>query len=289
MVGSACIRRFLDAGHRVLALTRGPEGGAAAVHERLEVAVIGEVLDDPGPLERVDAVLHLAALRSHPDAEAAGPQAYASANVALTANLAAAARDAGSEVFCLASTIAVYSRRNDLPFRETDEPRPASAYGASKLAAERTAAELLKGSGTRCVSLRLAQVIGPDRSRAEGLLMSWIALARRGEPLPVFGDGSGIRDFVSLSDAVSAFERALEPGGPRGVFNIGGGRPVTLRRLAETVNRVFANPAGVRLLPDRRDPQATGYMSSELAESELQWRRRQSLEAGLASLRDPVA
>lgn len=196
----------------------------------------------------------------------------------------------GIETFIFASTIAVYGthRARPMPLGEDLEPRPDDFYAALKATAERMLIDAGRGQ-----ILRLANVYGYGSglgsTRASGVIGRFVEAALRGEPLRIYGDGRQAIDYVHVDDVCAAFGAALERGGRQFVYNVGGGRPASVRSLAElTVELaegelkrrpgvVYAEAPPNKVWPDR-------WLSIEGAEEGLGWRPRVGLRAGIQEL-----
>ena len=186
-----------------------------------------------------DAVAHLAAyVHRAAETRAARAECFAvneGATRALVAEMAATGR---RPHLVLVSTVAVYGATFERAV-ETAEPRPVTAYGASKLAAERIVLEAAaRGAITGCV-LRPAVVYGPGAPGNTGGLVS---LVRRGM-VPLVGGGANAKSLVHVDDLAAALVRAIEtPERANGrVFNVAG-EPLSVRAMVETI----ARGAGVR-------------------------------------------
>lgn len=194
----------------------------------------------------------------------------------------------GTLVF--ASTIAVYGtyKAREMPLEEGMDARPDDFYAALKATAERMLADAGRGQ-----ILRLANVYGYgsglDSTRASGVIGRFVEAALRGEPLRVYGDGRQAIDYVHVGDVCAAFEAALKRGGEQFVYNVGGGRPASVRSLAELTAELAAEELGRRpevvyaeappnkVWPDR-------WLSIARAERELGWRPRTGLRDGIREL-----
>ena len=286
MLGGACLRHLAARGDKVVALGRGNAARLVLMPPGISLCTTDYSLDDLRlALRDVEAVIHLGALRANAEAERSGCQPYFEANVRSTENLLIAALANGVRSFCLASSIAVYARYNPQPWREIDPPAPISHYGISKLACEHLAALHGERGGMRVFALRIAQIIGDDRSRRQGMLRQFIARARRQQSLSLWGSGAAARDLVYVGDVVSAINQALDDDRPGGTYNIGGGRAFSNLEVAETINEVFGNPAGLALDPTRPDEASSQFMNCERAQRQLGWQRQWSLRAALDELR----
>jgi len=285
LLGRSCVGLLLESGHRVVALGRDLErlrarlGPAAAI-----LATDYAAGSLAGALHGCEALVHLAARRIAPAQE--GMAAYLEPNVALTERVLAAAAAAGLATVCLASSIAVYSAANTLPFREDQAPIPGGFYGLSKLAAEHLGRLYGEAGSLRVVSLRLASLVGAgDETASDRMVSVFVDRARRREPLVVWGEGGGGRDLLYVRDAARAVARALSAPGVTGPINIGSGRPHSFREVAETINQVFGNAGNLRFDRTREEDRRVSYMDCRLAASQLGWGPQWTLGSAFEDLR----
>ncbi len=192
-----------------------------------------------------------------------------------------------------AGTRQVYGAPRRLPVDESHPPDPVDVNGIHKLAAERY--HLLYGRvyGIRSAVLRLSNVYGPRMRVKDGLktfLGLWIRQVLDGEDITVYGDGGTIRDPLYVDDALDALLRtALHAGTDGGMYNLGGGEPVSLLDLAKLLIRV--NGGGrYRLVPYPAEGAAIAIGSfvtnSAKFRTELGWQPLTTLESGLAATLD---
>lgn len=284
MLGKACIEYFSKSGHEVLALAR--RKFTNPVHQENVTSHVTDYSksDLRYALQGVDSVVHLAAMRPNPQADSQGYRSYFEANVKTTENLLFAAGESGCGSISLASSISVYSAWNRVPYREADYPYPLNLYGASKLACEHLLYLYSKRWSTRWTSLRIAQIIGLETSR-DKMVMRFLDLARRKEPLPLWGKGVGARDAVYVKDVVAAIECTLDNQGISGVYNIGGGRAFSHHEVAETINATFDNVGNITFLSSQPEDTSFYFMECQRAQSELGWQRRWNLSSAFKDLR----
>jgi nucleoside-diphosphate-sugar epimerase len=202
--------------------------------------------DDIDPwLDGADAIVHEAAMaglmRSWTDLEL-----YASCNLLATNRLIDAARRAGAKRFVLASTSSVYGTE---AVGDEDRPlEPSSPYGITKLAAEKLVLAHVALHGFPATIIRYFSIYGPrQRPDMAYHLFTEAMLDRR--PITVFGDGEQTRSNTYIDDAVNGTILALERGVVGGIYNIGGGRTISLNEAIALI----AEHVGVEPIIERRD------------------------------------
>jgi UDP-glucose 4-epimerase len=141
-----------------------------------------------------------------------------------------------------AGTRQVYGRPERLPVDEQHLVRPADINGVNKAAGEYYHLLYNNVFGIRACSLRLTNVYGPRqliKHNRQGFIGWFIRLAIEGREIQIFGDGSQLRDFVYVDDAVDAFLRAGMSDATNGeVFNVGGDEPISHRELVSLLLKV---------------------------------------------------
>jgi len=151
-----------------------------------------------------------------------------------------------------------------VPFVE-DAPLgiPASPYGASKRAGELLGLTYQQLHGVPFVSLRLFNVYGP-RLRPELSLAVFTRKILEGLPLPLYGDGSILRDFTHVSDICRGIVVALSAKGIIGqCLNLGNDRPISIRQLIELIERATGKKAAIEFRPPRGEDMPLTHSSLE--------------------------
>jgi dTDP-glucose 4,6-dehydratase len=180
---------------------------------------------------RVRAVVHLAA-ESHVDRSIHEPEDFIRTNVNGTFRLLEAARNYWEALpgpereqfrFINVSTDEVFGSLdvNDPPFNEDSQYRPNSPYSASKAAADHLARSYFHTYGMPVITTHCSNNYGP-RQFPEKLIPVLIMNCVRGEPLPVYGDGGNVRDWLFVDDHCDALWQVLKSGVPGDTYNIGG-------------------------------------------------------------------
>ncbi|MCE4618529.1 MAG: NAD-dependent epimerase/dehydratase family protein [Desulfurococcales archaeon] len=150
-----------------------------------------------------------------------------------------------------ASSAAVYGEAEAIPINENHPTKPINWYGATKLAGEILVNNILIERRVDVVILRFFNVYGPGEWLREnpGVIHNFIINALTGEPLRIEGDGTQVRDFIHVVDAVRASITAmkLEPG----IYNVGSGRGVSIIDLAKLIARIHEGEIDVILAAKR--------------------------------------
>jgi UDP-glucose 4-epimerase len=187
----------------------------------------------------VDCVFHLAALVSVPRSMER-PLEVHEVNATGTLSLLAAAREAGAKKVVFSSSSAVYGDNPASPKKEGTPTEPLSPCSASKLAGEYYCEVYRRSFGFPTASLRYFNVYGPGqeaRGEAAQVIPRFVVSVLRRSPPVIYGDGSQVRDFVSVKDAVRANILAMQRDAV-GVFNIGSGDGTTILKLARAVMEI---------------------------------------------------
>jgi nucleoside-diphosphate-sugar epimerase len=188
--------------------------------------------DDLDPwLDGADAVIHEAAMaglmRSWTDLEL-----YTSCNILATNRLIDACRRAGIGRLVVASTSSVYGVE---AVGDEDRPtEPSSPYGITKLAAEKLVLAHVALHGLPATIIRYFSIYGP-RQRPDMAYHKFIEAMLDGQAITVYGDGEQTRSNTYIDDAVDGTIRALERGAVGGIYNIGGGRTISLNEAIAVI------------------------------------------------------
>ncbi len=174
-----------------------------------------------------------------------------------------------------------------MPLQEELKTNPISPYAVSKLAAENYVKIYQKVYGLATVCLRYFNVYGSRQiySPYSGVITTFINRLHRNEPLVVFGDGEQTRDFVHVRDVVEANVLALSKKTAVGeIFNIATGRPTTVNRLAEMVQRIMKTNLRPVHASSRSGDIKHNYADITRARRLLQYEPKISLVRGLTQL-----
>ncbi|HZT73241.1 MAG TPA: dTDP-glucose 4,6-dehydratase [Terriglobales bacterium] len=228
-----------------------------------------------------DAVVHLAA-ESHVDRSILDAAAFIRTNVQGTQTLLDAARRRQVARFVHVSTDEVYgSLGAEGKFTEASPLAPNSPYAASKAAAELLVRAAFHTHGQPVVITRGSNNYGPYQFPEKFIPLA-IANALAGQPVPLYGEGKNVRNWIHVADHCAGIWAALERGRAGAVYNLGGDDEVdNLTLLRRILARLGRDESLIRFVPDRPGHDFRYALDSALARRELGWRPALSLDEGL--------
>jgi UDP-glucose 4-epimerase len=233
-----------------------------------------------GLLDGIDVVFHLAAQPGVRGSFGAGLDTYLARNVRATQRLLAQAAYADVKSFVYASSSSIYGDQPRYPVTEDAAPAPVSPYGATKVMTEQLAGAYWRAHGVPVVGLRYFTVYGP-RQRPDMAFSRFVECALHRRPIPVLGDGRQVREFTYVDDVVAATIAAAEHGERGGVYNVGGGEPVSVLDAIALLESVVGHPLLIQFGPaGRGDPRLT-HADVRRAERDLGFEPRTGLLDGL--------
>ena len=262
-------------------------------------------ITDRTALERVfrehqpDAIMHLAA-ESHVDRSIHGPGAFVKTNVTGTHNLLEVARAYWSELegekkrrfrFHHVSTDEVYGDLgpDDPPFTEETPYAPSSPYSASKAASDHLVRAWHRTYGLPVVITNCSNNYGPYQF-PEKLIPLMILNALERQPLPVYGHGDNVRDWLFVEDHARALRLVLEEGADGRTYNIGGQCERTnlevVRAICAVLDELAPDPKGsyerlITFVTDRPGHDRRYAMDNTRIATELGWQPQETFESGL--------
>jgi UDP-glucuronate 4-epimerase len=297
-IGSQLAERLLARGDRVVGVDNFDAGYSAAEKRRnlaaasqsdrfllIEADLRRESGELSAALERdpPQVIVHLAA-RTGVRASLADPVGYAGANVAGTLTVLNLARRLGTGRLVVASSSSVYGRRARGPFQEDDPVEPVSPYAATKRAAELLCHGHQERHGGSVICLRFFTVYGP-RQRPDMAVRRFCSLMAGGRPVPLFGDGSAVRDYTWIDDildgTVAAVERSEAEREEFQIINLGGSHTTDLRRLTALLGHALGVEPEVRHLPAQPGDVAHTWADVRKAERLLGYRPTMPIEEGI--------
>ena len=198
------------------------------IEEKKIKFVHGNILDNSllgNEMPGKDVVVNFAA-ESHVDNSIKRPWIFAQTNIIGTLNLLEAARKNQVLSFIQVSTDEVYGSIKNGTWDEQSPVRPNSPYSASKASADLLCMSYFKTYGMDIRITRSSNNYGP-RQYPEKLIPRFISLLSQNKRIPVYGDGSNVRDWLHVDDHCHGISLALKCGAPGEIYNLGGGKELT--------------------------------------------------------------
>jgi dTDP-glucose 4,6-dehydratase len=232
------------------------------------------------------AVINFAA-ESHVDRSINDPLNFIHTNVIGTSVLLDAARRHGVQRFIQVSTDEVYGSLGPSgKFTEQSPLDPSSPYSASKAGADLLALAYQRTFAQEVIVTRCSNNYGPYQF-PEKLIPLMIIKALRNEPLPVYGDGKNVRDWIHVEDHCAGVVAALFEGKPGSVYNFGGGNELTNVEVVKLILKHLNKPESlISYVTDRLGHDRRYAIDSSFAGHELKWKPRRQFEEGLAETID---
>ena len=291
-IGSHTVYALLDRGEKVVVLDDLSTGVRAQVDEQVlfikgdiaDKALVKTIVSDQG----VDAVIHFAGSIVVPDS-VADPLSYYENNVVKSRALIAALIESSVTQFIFSSTATVYAEDAPQPLAESAAKMPISPYARSKLMMEWILEDVARAHDFRPTILRYFNVAGADPKGRTGQSTpnathlikraARVALGREAH-LNIFGtdyatpDGTGVRDYIHVSDLAHAHVLALDAlrsGAPAAIYNCGYGRGLSVRQVVTGMEKVLGRALPVKEAPRRAGDPPTLISDPSRIKKELGW------------------
>ena len=231
--------------------------------------------------QRIDAIIHLAA-ESHVDRSILGPEVFIQSNVLGTQALLDVSLENGVQRFVMVSTDEVYGSLGPSGrFTETSPLAPSSPYSASKASADLLALAYQKTFGIDVVVTRCSNNYGPYQF-PEKLIPLMVVNALHDRPLPVYGDGGNVRDWLHVSDHCEALLLALERGRAGETYNVGGGAEMKNIEIVKRILALLNKPETlIRFVTDRPGHDRRYAIDAAKIASQLGWSPAHTFDLGL--------
>lgn len=296
-IGSAFVRMLVSAGnHRVVNLDKLTYAGNLDNLEPIADSpkyrfvrgdiVDAELIDTLIDEETPDAIVHFAA-ESHVDRSILSPAASFETNLRGTFTLLEAVRRRKIKRYVHVSTDEVYgSLEEPLEADENYPLRPSSPYSASKAGSDLLALSYFTTYKCPVLVTRASNNYGPYQF-PEKLIPLMISNALEDKPLPIYGDGLQVRDWLYVDDHCRAILSVLEKGREGEVYNIGGSRALPNRDVVHMILKATGKPESlITTVTDRPGHDRRYALTSEKLERETEWSAQVPFEEGLQSTVD---
>ena len=291
-IGSHCVRQLVAAGHRPVVLDNLVFGHRSAVCAEIPFydadlgnqEIVGQILRD----ESIELVMHFAAF-AYVGESVTEPRKYYNNNFVATLRLLETMLDKGVKKFVFSSTCATYGKPHSLPIVETLPQAPINPYGQTKLDVENCLKSFAHAYGLSFAAFRYFNAagaaedgtIGEDHKPETHLIpLVFDAATGRRDHIKIFGtdydtpDGTCLRDYVHVDDLsrahIAAFEKLETPGASH-FYNLGTGRPNSVREIIYAVEAVTGLKVPVIEVGRRAGDPPALYADSSKAQDELGW------------------
>jgi dTDP-glucose 4,6-dehydratase len=231
--------------------------------------------------EKPSAVIHFAA-ESHVDRSILEPRAFLQTNIEGTFNLLELSRSCGVEKFINISTDEVYGELGEEGrFTEESPLKPNSPYSVSKTSQDMLGRAYQRTYGLPVITVRPSNNYGPWQY-PEKLIPVVIVKALRNEPIPVYGTGQNIREWLFVSDCAEAIWTILEKGKPGEVYNVSSGEERRNIEVVKAILDLLGKPYDlIEFVKDRPGHDYRYAMDAGKIERELGWKAETRFEEGL--------
>lgn len=289
-IGSHLVNLLSNQGQEVIVCDRNPPPPwlASLPNLHLHRGELADLLVAGDILQGIDTVYHLAWAHI-PESATQHPVGDIQANLIPTIRLLQACVDNRVRRLVFLSTGgAMYGPVQQLPVAETYPARPISAYGVTKLAAEKYIDLYHHLHSLEYAILRPSVPYGPgqDPLGRQGAVSVFMGRILTGQPITLWGDGDAIvRDFFHVSDLARAAVLAASHPNPIGVYNVGGGQPVSLNYLLSLLQELAGSPYPLTVRRSEPRPFDVPRLVLDItsARQTLGWEPEISLRDGLAA------
>lgn len=274
--------RALDAaGYDVLVidLQQNPEYTTEIADVR-DAAKMDELIKD------AEVVFHLAAFLEVGES-VQYPHKYVENNITGSLNVLEAMRKNGISKFVFSSTAAVYGEPKVIPITEDSKTIPINPYGATKLALEGLLSSYVASHGFTGVALRYFNLFGPEENHEPEThaIPRFIQQIKSDQEVTVWGEGEHQRDFIYISDVVSAHILALDLMNKRPneyhYFNISTEKPTSVLKAIETIAQALGKTPNIKKFPPRPGDPLLLYADASKAREQLGWQAEVSFKEGI--------
>lgn len=283
-IGSYVVKYLVDQGHQITVVDnfwRGRLENLTGFENKVDIQKL-DILDFEqlrNAVEGCEGIFHHAALTSVPESFTQ-KEKYHKVNVDGTENIFKLGKEYGIKVI-YASSSSVYGNQTSIPIKENSKKNPLNPYGMTKLEDE-ILAEKYSNLGVEIIGLRYFNVYGIGQTiDYAGVITKFNDAIQVVKPPTIFGDGSQIRDFVSVEDVAIANLMAMQSKTKNAFVNIGTGIAISINELATMMIELSGKP----LKPIHVDPRKGDVQESQadvnLAKTLIGWKFETNLKDGL--------
>ncbi len=303
-IGSACVAELHEQGHKVVVFDDLSTGQSTVLPETVPV-VVGDITDREALRQvcqpyQFDTIIHCAAKKAVGESEL-DPSLYFYTNVVGSLNVLSVMEELSIPQIIFSSTAAVYAPPlHTEAVTEQSLLAPVNVYGQSKLMVEQMISDFARlGKIKQYTIFRYFNVAGDagllfQEKKAQNVFPLLASAITSGHTFSIFGDdyetkdGTGVRDYIHLSDIVEAHLKALA-GEKNGTFNLGSGTGYSVRELIAEFEAVSGRKLKAEVAPHRAGDPAFLVAESTLAKQSLNWQPESTLKDMVASTLEAYA
>jgi UDP-glucuronate 4-epimerase len=249
--------------------------------ELIEADIRDQAAMEKAVSEGIEVIIHLAA-RAGIRPSIAQPLLYADVNVNGTVVLLEAAKKCKVDKFIFGSSSSVYGNNKKIPFSEIDNVDfPISPYAATKKAGELICHTYHHLYGISVTCLRFFTVYGP-RQRPDLAIHKFASLIEQGKSIPIYGDGSMMRDFTYIDDIIDGTVAAMEKCAGFNIYNLGESQPISVNDVVAEIEKALDKKAIKEFLPPQPGDVNRTYADVTKATKELGYNPSTDIRTGLA-------
>lgn len=289
-IGSEFVRKVVERGFEVCVVDKLTYAGdikrISNVKERItfykEDILNKERLLEIFEIEKPQIVVHFAA-ESHVDRSILNPYEFIDTNIKGTLNLLDVTLRKGIDLFINISTDEVYGEIKDKSkkFKETDPLVPNSPYSASKASADMLGRAFFRTYGLPVITIRPSNNYGPWQY-PEKLIPVVIWKAINEEPIPVYGNGKNIREWLYVSDCVEAIFSIIEKGNIGEIYNVGSGEERENIEVVKTILHILNKPEDlITFVKDRPGHDYRYALDTSKIKNEIKWQPKTKFYEGI--------
>lgn len=286
-LGSHLCQGLLAAGHDVVIFEKSTANLENIKHIADRISIVTGDFNNPNDVQALlrggDTIFHLIST-TNPQTSNAGPALDVESNVVSTIRMLEAARDAACrKVVFFSSGGTVYGIPKSIPIPESHSTEPICSYGIQKLAIEKYLSLFGHLYRLDYTVLRIGNPYGPRQphSGGQGVIAAFIRRVLSDEAIEVWGDGSVVRDYIYVTDVVSAAISAAAYCGEQKIFNIGGGAGKSVTEIIQSIEAVTGSAAKIRYKEARAADVPVNVLDITRAKEELAWRPSIGFAEGL--------
>jgi len=286
-IGKHLVKFLIENKHNVSILDNFSNSDKKSISnfEKNQIKIIeGDIRDDKDILNATkdqDVVIHLAAKISVEES-VKNPSETFGINVKGTEKILESCKKNGIKKIIVASSAAVYGEGDQQnKIKEESTLNPISPYGESKIEMEKKIEKFCTENKINYVILRFFNIYGKGQSKEyAGVITKFLEQIEKNEDLKIFGDGMQTRDFVGIEDIINSIQNAMEYT-ENGIFNIGSGKKITIKELAELMISLSNKKLKIKFLNEKKGDIRNSHADIQLAKIELNYNSSNELKIGI--------